>query len=1005
MFAVFASPLLLATLLPSAFAIFPRPAQLPCSSTHRPEQGNWPAGGARAARAGLLPHTAVFYAPDGSVTARVDLGLGLPPGAHPVVEAYSGGVALRGAGGQVTLAAAGNVSVTLRHAQQEQVCASATAGPRLSLLLPAPAGARGTAAPAKEESPPPPKVEDASVHVQPKLQKAHQVLSRPAPSRAILAMPWGRFLCTFLCQPPQQQQQQQQPCRQTTFPAEADDSPVHVQPELQKAHQALLPAFACLPFMRTGFVSCLRYALPWHDCHLSTGAGPARGPEGTPGLPLSRHWVPLPSTPLPRLAVPLLHCQSSDHPIGGTPALQMGPAQIPAQAHKHKVQVARLPPVLMASSWHDPPDRAPASGSLNAVVRSMSGKGNTMQAVVGDRPALEALYLATGGEQWKSNSNWMGAGPVCDWKYMVEVAGGQFPALVAGVVDCIEGTQQVTTLILSNNQLSGPLPEAIGQMTALKEIRLNDKQLSGTLPESMGQMIALEILSLDGNQLSGTLPDSITQMTALRYITLFNNQLNGTLPDSIGQLTALGFLSLTSNQLSGTLPEILGQMTGLDTLRLDKNKFTGMFLNSLWPTPEKQYRSLLLSGNHWTCPLPSEQHSWQDSSDTRCIWLDYRSALEDLYRQTSGNGWFDSTGWASNTSVCAWNGVLCNDNRQPTGITLPGNNLTGPLPDSVVRIPVLEVLDLKDNRIQSLPAALSAATRLARLDLRSNGLSGPLPDFCDQAGDTTAYALSQLDLSNNIITGSVPASLSLCQSLSALDLSHNQLSGTLDTGLGRLCLLSRVDVSFNVLDHFADLSGKSAALPCPITGDTADNATATFPAAVSIDLSHNIFSGPFPKEEQLTLHQARQLQFLDLSNNSFTGDLPWLVPRGGESSRLRVASLGFNQFSGVISATGPFPRDSSLQTLDLRSNLLEGSGEDWPTPESLQLLLIDNNPLQGSLGTFLLVLSITATNKSVSQTRPQFAMTLDPTVDGGWDCPVPRPADYPAWKDWQAVFC
>ena len=116
--------------------------------------------------------------------------------------------------------------------------------------------------------------------------------------------------------------------------------------------------------------------------------------------------------------------------------------------------------------------------------------------------------------------------------------------------------------------------------------------------------------------------------------------------------------------------------------------------------------------------------------------------------------------------MCAWHGVLCNDLGQPTGISLPGNNLTGQLPASLVRIPVLEVLDLKDNHIESLPAGLSAATRLARLDLRSNGLSGALPDFCDQAGEvdidniTIAYALSQLDLSNNSVTGSIPVSLS-----------------------------------------------------------------------------------------------------------------------------------------------------------------------------------------------------------------------------------------------------
>ena len=253
-------------------------------------------------------------------------------------------------------------------------------------------------------------------------------------------------------------------------------------------------------------------------------------------------------------------------------------------------------------------------------------------------------------------------------------------------------------------------------------------------------------------------------------------------------------------------------------------------------------------------PAFLSEHCWSDVAATSCSSPDYRSALEDLYNQTSGHGWLNTSGWASNSSVCAWHGVLCNDLGQPTGISLPGNNLAGPLPDSLVQIPVLEVLDLKYNHIASLPAGLSAATRLARLDLRSNGLSGALPDFCDQAGHeniTIAYALSQLDLSNNSVTGSIPVSLSWCQSLSAVDLSHNRLSGTLDTGLGRLCLLSGLDVSRNALQGFADLSDGTAPLACPVSGEIPGDAT--FPAAVSIDLSHNQLSGTFPREGDLPL--------------------------------------------------------------------------------------------------------------------------------------------------------
>eukprot|EP01079_Euglenida_sp_SAG-EU17-18_P013013 gene13013-biopygen8042 len=162
----------------------------------------------------------------------------------------------------------------------------------------------------------------------------------------------------------------------------------------------------------------------------------------------------------------------------------------------HQVHAAGTP----AAPWHHPADWSPTPGPPNAVARFMSGKGHVVQAVVGDRPALEALYLATGGDQWKYRSNWMGAGSVCGWY---------------GVNQCIEGTQQVTALDLHNSQLSGTLPEALGQMTALTDLYLYGNQLSGTLPEALGQMTALTHLYLDDNQLSGTLPEALGQMTAL----------------------------------------------------------------------------------------------------------------------------------------------------------------------------------------------------------------------------------------------------------------------------------------------------------------------------------------------------------------------------------------------------------------------------------------------------------------------------------------------------------
>src|SRR5262249_49140314 len=66
-------------------------------------------------------------------------------------------------------------------------------------------------------------------------------------------------------------------------------------------------------------------------------------------------------------------------------------------------------------------------------------------------------------------------------------------------------------LLLSNNALSGPIPDAFASLTKLTDLRLNRNRLSGPIPASLKDAPALQVLRLDHNRLTGTLPDGLSK--------------------------------------------------------------------------------------------------------------------------------------------------------------------------------------------------------------------------------------------------------------------------------------------------------------------------------------------------------------------------------------------------------------------------------------------------------------------------------------------------------------
>ncbi|MBO7602568.1 MAG: leucine-rich repeat domain-containing protein [Bacteroidaceae bacterium] len=175
-----------------------------------------------------------------------------------------------------------------------------------------------------------------------------------------------------------------------------------------------------------------------------------------------------------------------------------------------------------------------------------------------ERDALIALYNSTDGANWIHNDNWGTDLPLDEW-YGVS----------------IDERGHVYSIGLAENNLTGTIPESIGNLGNLDNLYLNDNQLTGDIPESIGNLVNLTRLYLYNNQLTGGIPESIGNLGNLTRLYLDNNQLTGGIPESIGNLGNLDNLYLNDNQLTGDIPESIGNLVNLTRLYLYNNQLTG----------------------------------------------------------------------------------------------------------------------------------------------------------------------------------------------------------------------------------------------------------------------------------------------------------------------------------------------------------------------------------------------------------------------------------------------
>ncbi|XP_045810053.1 receptor-like protein EIX2 [Trifolium pratense] len=88
----------------------------------------------------------------------------------------------------------------------------------------------------------------------------------------------------------------------------------------------------------------------------------------------------------------------------------------------------------------------------------------------------------------------------------------------------------------------------------LRSIDLSSNQLTGDIPEEIGNLIELVSLNLSSNNLTGEITSKIGKLTSLEFLDLSTNHLCCSIPPSLAQINRLSMLNLSNNNLSGRIP-------------------------------------------------------------------------------------------------------------------------------------------------------------------------------------------------------------------------------------------------------------------------------------------------------------------------------------------------------------------------------------------------------------------------------------------------------------------
>ncbi|XP_007214481.2 receptor-like protein 2 [Prunus persica] len=392
-----------------------------------------------------------------------------------------------------------------------------------------------------------------------------------------------------------------------------------------------------------------------------------------------------------------------------------------------------------------------------------------------------------------------------------------------------------------HNNLSGLFPEDIYNATKIEEIALPLNSLHGAISDRIANLTNLAILDLYFNQLNGELPHNLGKLSKLKLLTLDFNNLEGSLPQSLINCTNLVELHLLNNNLEGDISMLdfsrLSQLTKLD---LRMNNFSGtvpVSLYSCW-----SLKAIGLSRNHLEGQIQAEIISLKSLSFL-CFghnrFTNLTGAMKILMSCKSLHvlmldGAFKGEGMPSDDDMVDFDGF-----QNLRFLSLFNSDLTGHMPVWLSKLKNLEILRLDFNQITGpIPSWLGTMPRLFHIYLSDNQFSGEFPkQLCrlprlvyepniSSQLDDTSYEFelpifsssnfgifakqtvlqqkmssipAMIRLSNNNISGYIPAEIGQLHLLRLLFLDSNSFSGVIPDQISNLKNLEILNLSMNHL--------------------------------------------------------------------------------------------------------------------------------------------------------------------------------------------------------------